>query len=499
MADNKNETHYQVLGVRRSAKVTDITRAYARILSDQKREDVPPNPRLVAAAKVAYETLSDPEKREAYDKTLPLIGAPPAPVARQKGRRKSRAGLLAGAGAVVLAAGTAWYFLDYRPAQRSSQRTPEKVHTGAEIAEMLSPYLGRLHGASVGGSRDLGLVLAMAENEMVGTCKDVPPGLVLALQVGATTPKVELARANEDLGICVYNVRGGASGLKVRADTPAAGEPLYAIARDAGGAPKALKVGVGRVLLDPKGQVIEIKSEAPLPNGAPIVDAQARLVGLVAPQHAYGEGFVAALGAARIAASRPAVAQAAAPSAIPSVAAGSAPSSPAPGGEATASQPARGSPRGTKVAEGFTTLWKEAEDEDHRTIEVLDNVRKGYIGLPISYWTRWTGRDSRTPQPTRCVVTYGPNDDVVADYPQVALQHPPDGYWACGLTRFQVDLDGLPKGLYTFHIIVSGEEVAQGTIAMETQLLTAGRKITLAVVVSFIVLIFVFGRKRSPG
>jgi hypothetical protein len=252
MADNKNETHYQVLGVRRGAMVTDITRAYARILSDQKREDVPPNPGLIAAAKVAYETLSDPEKREAYDKSLPLIGAP-APVVKPRVRRKSRTGLLAGAGAVVvLAAGAAWYLLDHRPAARSGQRAPVKAQSGAEIAEALSPYLGRLQGSVVGGSHDLGLVLAMAENQMVGACRDVPPGMVLALQIGAATPKVELARANEELGVCIYNVSGSPSGLKLRAEIPAPSEPLFAIVRDADGAPKPLQVSVGRVLLDPK-------------------------------------------------------------------------------------------------------------------------------------------------------------------------------------------------------------------------------------------------------
>ena len=497
MASKDNESLYAVLGVRRSAKVTDITRAYARILSDQKREDVPPNPRLVAMAKVAYETLSDPDKREAYDRTLPVLGAPP-PVAKPRARRKSRAGLLAVAGiAVVAAAGAAWYFLDYRPAARSSQRAPEKAHTGAEIAEMASPYLGRVQGATIGQTRDLGLALVMAEDEMVTACRDVPAGLILAVQVGAASPKAELARANEELGICVITVRGGASGFKVRAGMPAPGEPLYAIVREASGPPRPLQVTVGRALQDPKGQALEIKAGAPLPNGAPIFDSQARLVGLVANPHAYGDGIVAALGGARIAAARPAGA-AVASSAIPNVAAGAHPAPTSSPGE-TAPRPSLGSPRGTMVAEGFTTLWREAEDEDRRTVEVLDSVKKGYIGLPISYWTKWTGRDPNTPQPTHCVVTYGPNDEVVADYPQAAILHPADGYWSCGLTRYQVDLDDLPKGMYTFHIFVSGAEVAQGTIAMDTQLLTAGRKITLALLVSLVVLVFVFGRDRSKG
>jgi hypothetical protein len=495
MAENKNETLYQVLGVRRNAKVTDLTRAYARILSDQKREDVPPNPKQVAMAKVAYETLSDPARREAYDATLPLISLP-APKVKARARRKSRAGLIAAAGAVVvIAAGAAWYFLDYRPAQRSSQRAPEKAHTGAEIAEMVSPYLGRMQGALIGESRDLGLVMAMAENEMVGACRDMPAGMVLALQVGAATPKAELVRANEELGICVYNVRGNASGLKVRGGTPAPGEPLYAIVREAGGPPRPLQVSVGRALADPKGPALEIKAGAPLTNGAPIFDAQARLVGLVVAPHAYGEGIVAALGGARIAASRPAAAQVAAPSAIPNAAGTGAPGAPPTSDAAPAA--ASGPRSGTKLGEGFTTLWKEAEDEDRRLIEVLDDTKKGYIGLPLAYWTKWTGRNPAIPQVTHCVVTYGADDEIVADYEQATIMHAPEGYWFCALTRFQVPLDDLPKGVYTFRIFVNGNEVSQASIPVERRFFTPTVKIILTLLAGFALLVWVGGRKKN--
>ncbi|HUL56179.1 MAG TPA: DnaJ domain-containing protein, partial [Usitatibacter sp.] len=66
----QNRTLYEVLGVSSNAKATDITRAYNRILDDQKKETSAPNPRLVAQAKVAYDTLRDPDKRDEYDALL---------------------------------------------------------------------------------------------------------------------------------------------------------------------------------------------------------------------------------------------------------------------------------------------------------------------------------------------------------------------------------------------------------------------------------------------
>ncbi|HXM76680.1 MAG TPA: DnaJ domain-containing protein, partial [Thermoanaerobaculia bacterium] len=67
---NNNKTLYEVLGVARNAKITDIGRAYNRIRSEMQKEASAPSPRFAAMAKVAYETLSDPVRRAEYDATL---------------------------------------------------------------------------------------------------------------------------------------------------------------------------------------------------------------------------------------------------------------------------------------------------------------------------------------------------------------------------------------------------------------------------------------------
>ena len=62
MAQNK-KTLYEVLGVSPNAKNTDIGLAYNRFRAAMQKEDAAPDPRGAAMAKVAFETLSDPERR----------------------------------------------------------------------------------------------------------------------------------------------------------------------------------------------------------------------------------------------------------------------------------------------------------------------------------------------------------------------------------------------------------------------------------------------------
>src|SRR5471032_2208437 len=100
MAQNK-KTLYEVLGVPPNAKVTDIVRAYKRIRADQQKETAAPDPRLLAMAKAAHDTLSDPDRREEYDHSL----------AGESFVAKNRKGIVVVTSlALVVAAGAGYYF-----------------------------------------------------------------------------------------------------------------------------------------------------------------------------------------------------------------------------------------------------------------------------------------------------------------------------------------------------------------------------------------------------
>ncbi|OQR81752.1 molecular chaperone, partial [Thraustotheca clavata] len=62
-----NSKYYDILGVPKSASEADIRKAF-RKLALKNHPDKGGDPELFKDITVAYETLSDPEKRELYDK-----------------------------------------------------------------------------------------------------------------------------------------------------------------------------------------------------------------------------------------------------------------------------------------------------------------------------------------------------------------------------------------------------------------------------------------------
>jgi serine protease Do len=495
---NNNRTLYEVLGVSRDAKATDIGRAYSRIKSEMQKETSAPNPRLAAMAKVAYETLSDPGRREEYDATLGSTV-----LAKRGTKGRSGTAMVVSVVALVAIAGAGYYFFARPPAR--VEREGEKALSPQEVVLAVAPHLARVQGALVSGEvRDLGIAVATGENEMVTTCRGMAAGMLLTVKGAELASKAELARANEELDICTLTVKGAGPGVKIRSGVPGSKEKIQAVLVNANGQPEARQVSVARAIKDAKGAALELKAAAPLPNGTPAFDAQGRLVGIVVTPHSFGEGLVVALGAARIAQARggaasETVADAATPSsAAPASAATQTEPAAMPAGESTAlpsMPPPRRGPRGSIVDQGFTTLWKE---DRGGLIEVMDHPKVGAIGDPLAFWTLWNGRDVASKPETHCLVTFGDDEEVVADYDQMPGITSPDGYWYCALTRFQVDLEDLSPGEYHFTIFVDGQDVAEASTRIEKKFWTRGKYAIIVVVVGLALLFFV-GKRKKPG
>lgn len=505
-----NQTLYEVLGVGRNAKADEIGWAYNRIRTELQKESSAPNPRLATLAKVAYETLSDPRHRAEYDATLGSAILP-KPVAQKKKRRRGKSivpSVIALVAVAVAVAGAGYYYFFARPAPTAAQRQGEKELSPQEIVQAVAPHLGRVQGALMSGEvRDLGIATAMGENEMVTTCRGIAAGMSLTVKGAELTSKAELARANEELDICTLTVKGAASGIKTRPGVPGPQEKILAVLVNANGQPETRAVSVARSIKEAAAPALELKAAVPLPNGTPAFDSQARLVGIVVTPHAFGEGTVVALGASRFAQAASASAPAQAPSAsAPAQAAASLPPADeraAPAAEpppsaasspSAASPPRRGS-RGSIVAQGFATLWKE--DERGAIIEVLDNPKTGAIGDPIAFWTLWEGRNMAGNPQTHCLVTFGPDEEVVADYDQVPGIKSPDGYWQCALTRFQVNLMDLSSGEYHFTLFVNGREAASASARIERKFWTREKYAIIVIVLGIALLIYVRGRKKD--
>jgi hypothetical protein len=492
MANNK-KTLYEVLGVARDAKVTDIGRAYNRIKTELQKESSAPDPRLAAMAKVAYETLSDPDRREEYDKSLGVVK-------RAASGKGMAGGLVAAVVAAVVAAGGGGYYFFARVPPKAAQHAAEKALTPAELVEAMTNQVGRLQGALMSGEvRELGMAVAVGDNEMATTCSAMAAGMLLTVSMAGASWKAEIARANQELDICLLSVKGVTGAPKTRAGIPNPQEKIQAMIVNAAGKPEARQVSVARSIDSPQGKVFELKAGAALPNGTPVFDSQARVVGIVASAQAFAPGALVALGAGRIMQARGGAAEGAqqvgaAPAATPATAptaassADSAPGSPVP--------PPRRGPRGSILDQGFTTLWKE--DSSGAMIEVMDNVKVGNVGDPIAFWTRWTGRDVAAQPQTHCLVTFGPDEEVVADFDQTSRTSSPDGYWSCGLTRFQLDLMDLDVGDYTFTIFVDGQPVAEASARVERKFWTRD-KYAIIVVALGLGLLFLVRRKKELG
>ena len=287
-----HKTLYEVLGVARNAKPTDIGLAYNRFRSEMQKESSVPEPRRAAMMKVAYETLYDPARRAEYDASLE-----PARKAGGKPLVTALIAVLVVAGAIVA------YVMFFRPGAKPAAAT---ALTAPQLLEATSPFVGRLQSTVMSGEvKPAGVAIATAQGEMITTCHGLPAGAQLSVLLPTGMAKAELARANAELDVCTLNVKEvGSAVVKVRGAEPGPNEKLYVLVAE-GSRPNQLKEArVARTIADPKGAVIELNVPGPFPTGSPVIDSQGRLVGLVTTPHAFGEGLTVALGPARIAQAR---------------------------------------------------------------------------------------------------------------------------------------------------------------------------------------------------
>jgi hypothetical protein len=346
--DPKQRTLYDVLGVARTAKNTDITRAWNRVKADQERDDVSPDARLMAQAQVAFETLSDPDKRDAYDQSL------------LRAASKSRVPMWSGVAAGIAVAAVAGYFL----MGRSKGPEAPKPLSREEVLQAVGPYVGELKGALVSGEvRTIGEAVVVAEDQMATTCKGFVPGAQLTMKVGDFSTQASLTRVDETLDVCVLTVPSMGTAVKVRQSLPAPREEVHAIVIDAAGKPQLRQASIAGFIEDPKGTVLQVQSAVPLPNGTPVFDAQARLTAIVSSPHAYGEGKIVALPAARVL-----VARNAAASATTAPPEGARPAAPAEKAAKEADNlPPQGAARSKELEKAYdvrTKMLNEAEQHD---------------------------------------------------------------------------------------------------------------------------------------
>jgi hypothetical protein len=272
-APSKN--HYELLGVPRNAKLQDVGRAYNRWRSAANKPDAPPlDLKVEARMKEAYETLSDPGRREAYDRTLTVKAT----------RRAGGAAVWGIAIAVVAGAGAAaWFTLRPEP-----PAAPD-VDALARLLDTTTRAVGRLDSIDMSGKEvPIGLAFAIAENEMVTSCERIPAGAQLRVTLGKRQVPATVKTIDEKYGLCKLAAEGtGAWPLVLADNEPRQGDRVYATRVNSLGQVALVEGTVKRLHGDPAERSIELNLPlAPEWAGGPLLDGYGRVLGAARPLQA---------------------------------------------------------------------------------------------------------------------------------------------------------------------------------------------------------------------
>jgi hypothetical protein len=229
----------------------------------------------------------------------PIVDDSPAAVAA---RHRKTWTLLAGVVAAVAVLLLLYNFLT-RPAPLPGTG---QTLSAREIADVMAPIVARLHGTNITGEAQFaGLAVTIAEGEMATTCHSLPASGPLQATFSDGTSRVESARLNRALDVCLLKVKTtGSHAARLRAGDPANGEKVYVVfIENATSAPRLIEARVENLITDANGTALKLDTKQPLASGAAVFDTQGRLAGIVTDPHSYGAETVA-LSASRIAKAR---------------------------------------------------------------------------------------------------------------------------------------------------------------------------------------------------
>ncbi len=260
------KNHYEVLGLSRDARHTDIGIAYHRIMGRRRSEHAPPDPRGDARIAEAFEVLNDPDSREYYDADLraQLLRRPVNPLKVAGGA----------AFAVALVAG-GWFLLKPSPSLKLEAEAPQKIAAAA------TPSVGRLERLQVsGGIHSTGVAFAIEANVMATTCHRLVPGTQLIVTLMGRKVPSSVESVDERTGLCrLASPHTGSWPLPLTDIEPKAGDRVFSARVGEKGDLRLMEGKVKRVVDHPAGRVFETTVDVgPDAGGAPLFDVMGRVV-----------------------------------------------------------------------------------------------------------------------------------------------------------------------------------------------------------------------------
>ena len=316
------KTLYEILGVPADAGAEDIVHAHERRVLEMRRASNP-DPNGVALVQQAFEVLSNPARRAAYDTSL-VTAAERSAAAQQattdleiepdvgdpdRARRMRLMGMIGGMALILVA-----LFFVFRPrapapppapppepvaeAPKPPPPPPPKTRTASEVLADASTSGGQLMSYSMSGAATpLGMAMETEPGQVVTTCHGIPAGTKLVVKVGKEVLPADLAITDEELDLCRLAVAGFTTPpLKLAAEDAKAGDAVFVVGANAKGELAATEGKVNQVRATPRGPVLELSVPiAPTASGGGVFNQYGQLVGIATTPHAFGAGLNIAL------------------------------------------------------------------------------------------------------------------------------------------------------------------------------------------------------------
>lgn len=296
-------TLYEIVGVAPDATAEDIEHACNERRA-QLSAEASPDTSTLALVRHAREVLTHPERRAAYDARIAAAAAAeipvlhegdkpqPVPVIESTGDEPARRtpwGLIAvfGAAALIAILFVARMMTNPVPQAPVAEAPkppppppPPVALTPTQIIGAASPSIARLQAIDLSGNvQALGLAVALEPGIVVTTCHAIPANAQITATFGTDKAAATLVITDEVLDLCKLSIAGvepRAIGLSAAPARP--GDNVYVVSPDAPGSFALAEATVKQVVRTAGGEVIQLSTGAA--NGAPVLDAAGKLVGI---------------------------------------------------------------------------------------------------------------------------------------------------------------------------------------------------------------------------
>lgn len=312
---------YEILGIEPDANELDISLAYERSRLALARGDGA-DPNAAALVQQAYEVLSNPKRRAAYDASrvtaaereaaAAQASAPDLVIESGEDDTPPRPKWIMPAVLAVVVLIVVGFFLARptrapeksaeapAPAAKPEPPPPPQPLKPAQLLETALRATGQLLRYDMSGAGvPIGMAVSLEPGSVVTTCHGIAAGSKVVFRQGADTLSAELSVDDEILDLCRLDVPGIAQRtLGIATEEAKAGDRIYALGVNAKGEPALTEGKVRGVKMAENVKVLDLDVPiAATGSGGPVLDPFGKVVGIASTPHRYGAGVNAAISA----------------------------------------------------------------------------------------------------------------------------------------------------------------------------------------------------------